>query len=147
MIAKNGQEAVDEVKQSHNQILCVFMDCNMPIKDGWSATREIRDWEGSAPFVLPIVACTANAMRGDSDKCAESGMSLYVSKPVKRSALAWALNSCTKVGGATNDSLTWQPSAEVEVLTPKYPPHLVDERAAKQQIGAIMARLVGSGTA
>ncbi|XRB24516.1 histidine kinase [Pseudoscourfieldia marina] len=146
MIAKNGQEAVDEVKQSHNQILCVFMDCNMPIKDGWSATREIRDWEGSAPFVLPIVACTANAMRGDSDKCAESGMSLYVSKPVKRSALAWALNSCTKVGGATNDSLTWQPSAEVEVLTPKYPPHLVDERAAKQQIGAIMARLVGSGT-
>ena len=86
-LATDGQQAVDHLR-SHACDL-VLMDCQMPVLDGWEATRVIRELEslGQLPrgtrSPLPIVAVTANAMDGDRERCMEAGMNEYLTKPVK----------------------------------------------------------------
>lgn len=77
-IANNGKEAIDALRERDYDL--VFMDCQMPIMDGYEATSHIRNQLvlGS----LPIVALTANAMKGDQEKCLQAGMSDYLSKPI-----------------------------------------------------------------
>lgn len=89
-ISNNGQEAVDYLKQ--NQVDLVFMDCQMPIKDGYEATRDIRCHEADG-FNVPIIAVTANVMSGDKARCLESGMDDYVKKPVKLAAIKAVLKN------------------------------------------------------
>lgn len=78
-IAENGLEAVDKVEKHHFSL--VLMDCQMPIMDGFEATREIRSLL-AGKYHLPIVAVTANAMDGDKARCIEAGMDDYIKKPV-----------------------------------------------------------------
>ncbi len=80
-IASNGQEAL--VALEYKRYDLVFMDVMMPRMDGLEATRRIRD-PGSAVLdhAVPIVAMTANAMKGDRDRCLDAGMDDYVSKPI-----------------------------------------------------------------
>mmetsp|Transcript_38447 Transcript_38447/g.121550 ORF Transcript_38447/g.121550 Transcript_38447/m.121550 type:complete len:2337 (+) Transcript_38447:153-7163(+) len=80
--AENGKEAVDMVRQEHFD--CILMDCDMPIMDGWQATREIQKFQGHR---TPIIAVTANSMKGDRQKCHSSGMDDYMSKPVSQRLL------------------------------------------------------------
>jgi CheY-like chemotaxis protein len=77
-VANNGQEAVDMVaKTAYDGVL---MDCQMPVLDGFEATRTIRR---DARFThLPILAMTANAMAGDKEKCVECGMNDHIAKPI-----------------------------------------------------------------
>jgi PAS domain S-box-containing protein len=77
-IANNGQEAVEKVNQS--EFDCVLMDIQMPVMDGYEATRAIRKEKRFDS--LPIVAMTANAMQGDREKCIEAGMNDHVAKPI-----------------------------------------------------------------
>jgi len=81
---ENGLEAVNIT--SARQYDIVLMDCNMPIMDGWQATEKIRQTEGPNKKT-PIIAVTANAMKGDKEKCIAAGMDDYISKPVEKKRL------------------------------------------------------------
>jgi len=78
-LAQNGVEAVQKFKEVHYDL--VLMDCNMPEMDGYEATHHIREFEGRARRV-PIVALTANTLKGDRKKCLDAGMDAYLSKPI-----------------------------------------------------------------
>ncbi len=82
----NGQMAVDSIAQAPDAYDLVLMDCQMPVMDGFEATRIIRCAESSARRI-PIVAMTANAMRGDREGCLAAGMDDYISKPVRPAQL------------------------------------------------------------
>jgi len=83
---KNGQQAVDELK--NNRYKLVLMDMIMPVMDGYEATRHIRQWEQDAKLdAVPIIALTANALAGDKQKCLSAGMNDYLPKPIKQKAL------------------------------------------------------------
>ncbi len=83
-IAENGQQAIDLMNSADDAspYTIVLMDCQMPIMDGYEATRSIRNGAaGDRHRAIPIVAMTANAMKGDSEKCLEAGMNDYLAKP------------------------------------------------------------------
>ena len=97
-LAANGKEAV--VALSHFPYDLVFMDCQMPVMDGYEATRVIRSSESTVLNTkIPIVAMTANAMSGDAEKCFAAGMDEHVAKPISVKSLtdalyAWLPKSC-----------------------------------------------------
>ena len=89
-IANDGQEAFDILKNESYDL--VLMDCQMPVMDGFEATRAIRHDEFEAKKKhTPIIAMTANAMLGDKERCLAAGMDDYVTKPINTSILTAAL--------------------------------------------------------
>jgi two-component system, sensor histidine kinase and response regulator len=86
VVAHDGKEALNMLGADHSFDL-VLMDVQMPIMDGLQATREIRQKESVTKRHVPIVAMTANAMKGDREVCLESGMDDYLSKPIRLSEL------------------------------------------------------------
>ena len=80
IIARDGKEAIDMWREHKPDI--ILMDCQMPIMDGYTASRHIREIE-SAQTRVPIIALTANAMHGDREKCFSAGMDDYLTKPFK----------------------------------------------------------------
>ncbi len=93
--AKNGLKAVQ--KHKDYQYGLILMDCQMPVMDGFEATRQIRENEkllGMDP--VPIIAMTGNAFESDKEKCFEAGMDDFISKPVDPDILAQKIRSCLK---------------------------------------------------
>lgn len=84
-IATNGIEVLEKVADCEYSL--IFMDCQMPVLDGFEATRKIRFAEASTGRHAIIIAMTANAMQGDKEKCIEAGMDDYISKPVRLTTL------------------------------------------------------------
>ncbi len=80
-VAENGKEALNLILQ--NEYDLVFMDYQMPVMNGIEATKALREWK----IDTPIIALTANAMKGDREKFILAGMNDYLSKPFKRSEL------------------------------------------------------------
>ena len=78
-IAKNGQEAVDMFKQNENKYELILMDLQMPIMDGYEATKQIREQNK----LIPIVALTANAMKEDMEKTSKAKMNAHLNKPIE----------------------------------------------------------------
>ncbi len=91
-LANDGQEAVNAVKE--NEYDAVLMDIQMPVMDGYTATREIRKDERFKE--LPIIAMTAHAMAGDEDKSLEAGMNGHVAKPIDPDQLFSTLQKWVK---------------------------------------------------
>jgi two-component system, cell cycle response regulator DivK len=81
--AENGQEALQMIAQSRPDAL--LLDLNMPVLDGFSTVRKIR--EDAVISSLPVLAVTAYAMRGDREKTLEAGFDGYLSKPINPAAL------------------------------------------------------------
>ncbi len=84
--AMDGQEAVDLFKA--NKIDLVLMDLQLPVKDGYTATREIKQINQD----VPIIAQTAHVMSGEKEKCLDAGCSDYLSKPIRLNVLMETLS-------------------------------------------------------
>ena len=81
-VVENGQEAVDTFK--NDKFNLILMDVQMPLMNGYEATKAIREIEKERGTHVPIIALTAYAMKSDKDMCIEAGMDDYISKPFKR---------------------------------------------------------------
>ncbi len=93
ILAENGQEALDLALSRHPDL--IFMDCQMPVMNGYESTRKIRE-QG---LKIPIIAVTANALRGEQEKCFKSGMNDFLPKPFKNKDLLPVLNNWYKPHG------------------------------------------------
>lgn len=80
-IANNGAEVLDKISRTHYAM--IFMDCEMPVMDGYEATAKIRTDENDNNKRIPIVAMTAHSSPEDREHCLNAGMDDYVSKPFK----------------------------------------------------------------
>jgi signal transduction histidine kinase/CheY-like chemotaxis protein/HPt (histidine-containing phosphotransfer) domain-containing protein len=89
-VADNGEIALDKLRQ--RPYAMVLMDCQMPVLDGYSATRRLREIENEQGTPrIPVIAMTAHAMSGDRERCLQAGMDDYLSKPLDRQLLAQTL--------------------------------------------------------
>lgn len=122
-VVENGQEALAAL--ARNSYVVLLMDCQMPLIDGFEATRLIRQREAtaqeSAPagstlaHHIPIIALTANAMHGDRERCLAAGMDDYVTKPLRKEDLQGVLDRWIPVSAYSQVSTacgTTQPDAE-----------------------------------
>jgi two-component system, sensor histidine kinase and response regulator len=95
-IACNGAEALERIAETGFD--AVLMDCQMPVMDGYTATRRIRELEqsGGSARRLPIIALTANVMKEDRERCIESGMDAHLCKPMEAALVIETLNRYLK---------------------------------------------------
>ncbi len=114
--AVNGREAVELASRGGWDL--ILMDVQMPEMDGLSATAAIRGLEGDLGHV-PIVAMTANAMKGDRERCLEAGMDDYLPKPVQLEDLGRILAEWTELNGPIPRPDTRPPSPEGAASPPE----------------------------
>lgn len=99
-IANGGQEALNYAQENHYDI--ILMDCQMPDMDGFQTTQAIRLIDHHT--TTPIIAVTANAMKGDRDKCINAGMDDYISKPVQPQKLEGIFKKWMQENTALNEA-------------------------------------------
>ncbi|KAI8577007.1 hypothetical protein K450DRAFT_253934 [Umbelopsis ramanniana AG] len=92
-VVSDGSQCVDAVlSRPHNYYALILCDLFMPVKDGYEATKEIREWEAKTlhtnAYPIPIVALSANVMSDVAEKCKQVGFSNYISKPVNFTTLS-----------------------------------------------------------
>jgi signal transduction histidine kinase/DNA-binding response OmpR family regulator len=97
-IVANGQEALEAVQRGGLDL--VLMDCQMPMMDGLEATRRIRkhESESNKGAHIPIIALTANAIKGDRELCLAAGMDGYVTKPIEAAEVISTIQSLAPAG-------------------------------------------------
>jgi CheY-like chemotaxis protein len=116
-VANNGQEAIDLLKEQAFDL--VLMDVQMPVMDGFEATRAIRQLDArdklhrQSRTPIPILAMTAHAMKGDRERCLECGMNGYLSKPIRTTELDAALG---EIFGTTKVEQNNDASAEQKTI-------------------------------
>jgi len=94
-LANNGLEAFDKVKSQKYDL--ILMDIQMPVMDGIEATQEILNYESEENLEhTPIVALTANALKGDKERFIQQGLDDYLSKPIESSELLFVLKKFLK---------------------------------------------------
>lgn len=137
-MAENGQVAVDKAKQGGFD--AILMDMQMPVKDGFTATRELRE----LGVEIPIIALTANVMKDDEDKCRAAGCSDFLPKPVSKPRLLEMLahvlpHTCEKVNstpaaiGSSSSTAILRDSSSTDLV----------ERAAKVVVKPTATEQVG----
>jgi hypothetical protein len=106
-VVANGQEVLDLLQQVRYDL--ILMDCQMPVMDGYEATRRLRQQERRSGHRTVVIAITANAMQEDRERCLQAGMDDYLSKPVLKEDLQRLLNHWSQViaqsaAGSSNGS-------------------------------------------
>ena len=118
-IVANGAQALERLEEKPYGLL--LTDCHMPEMDGFQLTGEVRDREKKTDKRLPIVALTADALSGTSQKCLDAGMDGYLSKPVEMAALDRAIKK-------------WLPQApQLRRLADDQAPHRSEQRKTPEQ--------------
>ncbi len=148
-VANDGSEALEKVKNGN--YLLVLMDCQMPVMDGYTATRKIREFEADLGKHTPIIALTAHAMAGERERVLGAGMDDYLSKPFRPESLRKLMRQhriTTRDGTvvhpstSTNEAPASAPSSDFTAeLTPgtKRSPRLIELflRNGPGQLGAL----------
>jgi signal transduction histidine kinase/CheY-like chemotaxis protein/HPt (histidine-containing phosphotransfer) domain-containing protein len=114
-IVSNGDEALRAFQRE--TYAAIIMDCQMPVMDGYVATRYIRERERQSPSAtasphIPIIALTANAMQGDRERCKAAGMDDYLSKPVKTDDLGRILQRWVPLSPSEDSPASAPPQRE-----------------------------------
>lgn len=104
-VAKNGEEVVDMAMKNNYDL--ILMDCQMPIMDGFEASSKLNMLKVKHEINdIPIIALTANAMKGDKEKCIDAGMQDYMTKPVRKDQIIEMLTKWLPIKDSqTNDGL------------------------------------------
>lgn len=144
-IANNGKEALEVLATQHYD--AILMDCQMPVLDGFETTRLIRQREAEAlrntvapggttdnagsPLArhVPIIAVTANAMKGDREQCLAAGMDDYLAKPIQLETLRAVLHRWAPVAG------TFQVQPEQQTIMEPTTPEIFDEAGLYANLG------------
>jgi PAS domain S-box-containing protein len=118
-VVANGQEVLDLLQQVRYDL--ILMDCQMPVMDGYEATRRLRQRERGSGHHTVVIALTANAMHEDRERCLQAGMDDYLSKPVLKEDLErvidyWSRKIASSALGAANG-----PTSEVASPAPPSP--------------------------
>lgn len=117
-IAENGRKVIELLKK--NSYSLIFMDCQMPELDGYETTKTIRKRENRKQRI-PIIAMTANAMKGDEEKCTASGMDDFISKPVKAELIQSKLRKWLNLEEKSGKSVPHYSLGKKETV------HIIDE--------------------
>ncbi|MEE2729434.1 MAG: response regulator [Pseudomonadota bacterium] len=126
-VAGNGVEALEHLGSDADSppFTLILMDCQMPELDGYETTRRIRAGAAGEHYkAIPIIAMTANAMKGDREKCLEAGMNDYLSKPISADSLldklrTWVLGQSPQEPAATevvSGSMVWNESGALAMV-------------------------------
>jgi len=113
-VAENGEQALAVLAQERFD--GVLMDCQMPVMDGYAATRAIRGWPGAER--LPIIAMTANAMTGDRDKALAAGMNDHIAKPIAVESMFATIARWVRPGSALAATRPSPAPAQAAAATP-----------------------------
>jgi two-component system, sensor histidine kinase and response regulator len=146
-LVADGRQALEAMARSTFDI--VLMDCQMPVMDGYAASRAIREREAGAAVRVPIVALTANALVGDAEACIAAGMDHHLPKPYTRKQLAgvlkrWLPADKVRTAGAESETPAAAPAA---ARREEGPEALLDAAAlanirALDDDGAVLAEVI-----
>ena len=144
-VVSNGQEALDARKCKHFDV--ILMDCQMPVLDGYEATRLIRQYESEATTdrVL-IVALTANAMLGDREKCLNAGMDEYLTKPYTAESLFATLSKCLPLRTSRTAHTKLTPLVPIDVNSESWENEVAEliDSARFEENSRLMGERIGS---
>ncbi len=134
-LAVNGSEGVEAVARSGETHDLIFMDCQMPVLDGYQATAAIREMErvGTLKKRIPIVALTAHALEEDRDRCIAAGMDDYLSKPFLMSQMRavverWCDKGPRKPSEAEGEEINASPDSDCRKGGDRNGPSPIDKR-------------------
>ncbi|MDG3005452.1 hybrid sensor histidine kinase/response regulator [Paludisphaera mucosa] len=123
VVAGDGRQTLELLAGGHFDM--VLMDIQMPVMNGFEAAAAIRSREVLYGGHIPIIALTANAMKGDKEQCLQSGFDAYVTKPIRWPQLASAIE------GLSRD----RPRVDTAGQGPSPPPSILDEAASLERLG------------
>lgn len=147
-LVDNGRKAVDAIRVE--QFDLILMDCQMPELDGFEATREIRWLEQQGEIDtggIPIVALTANAIKGDRQRCLDAGMNGYVTKPIEPEQLLSTIAEClngtepvqpTEVQPVRQETKSMAPPVKIEEAVKTVEESTLEEVSLAAPVGAVL---------